>query len=106
MPEQVSCKLYLLPHSLNLSIEVKVEIDKISQNAKSGENNSELLDHFLVKWLKQYKNVWQMKYLAMVLFEINLNKFFNMFILDNKKVLFFSIEQFELKSGEGFKIAD
>lgn len=59
-----------------------------------------------MKWLKQYQNGWQMKYLAIALFEMDLDKFFDMFSLDNKEALFFSTKQFKLRSGEGFEMAD
>ena len=38
--------------------------------------------------------------------EIDLDKFFDMFSLNNKEALFFSIEQFELRSGGGLEMAD
>lgn len=82
----------------------KQEYIKTSQNIKRDKNNSKLPDHFLVKWLKQYKNGWQIKYLAMTLFEMDLDKFFNMFLLDDQKVLFFFTKQFKLRSGGGFEI--
>lgn len=47
-----------------------------------------------------------MKYLATALFKIDPNKFFDIFSLNNKEVLFFSTKQFELKSGRYFKMAN
>lgn len=47
-----------------------------------------------------------MKYLAMAVFEIDLNKFFDIFLLDNKEALFFFIEDFNWESRENPEIAD
>lgn len=47
-----------------------------------------------------------MKYLAMAFFKIDLDEFFDMFSFDDQEALFFSIKQFELKSGRGFKMAN
>lgn len=40
------------------------------------------------------------------LFKIDLDEFFNTFSFNNKKALFFSTKQFELRSKGGLKIAD
>lgn len=37
---------------------------------------------------------------------MDLDKFFNMFLFNNKKALFFSIKQFELKSGGDLEITE
>lgn len=42
----------------------------------------------------------------MVLFELDLHKFFYMFSLNDKEALCFFTEQFELRSGESLKMAD
>lgn len=42
----------------------------------------------------------------MAFFKMNLDRFFDMFSLDNKEALFFSIEQFEFRSKEGLEMVD
>lgn len=42
----------------------------------------------------------------MAFFEMNLDRFFDMFSLNNKEALFFSIEQFEFRSKEGLEMVD
>lgn len=59
-----------------------------------------------MQWLKQYKNGWQMKYFVMAYFEIDLDKFIDIFSLNDKETLLFFKEQFELRSGGSLEIAD